>query len=352
MNMQEHGKPRVKKLGAVGRKPVALEAEAVRVEALRPETPMPVVIRPAAPDVDLVVWARANRATIESHLITSGAILFRDFGVSGAARFDEFIRAVSDEPAEYQEPATPRTHVGGGVYTSTDFPPDRRILLHNENSHCPNWPLRLFFFCAVPAEQGGETPVADSRRIARLLDPRLKEQFLDKQILYVRNFGDGLALPWQAVFNTRERSEVESYCRRYSIEAEWKSGDRLRVRYVRPAVAHHPRTGDEVWFNHVPLFHVSRLAPDVREALLAEFGEEGLPYNAYYGDGTRIEAAELDEICDLYMRERVLFDWRPGDILMIDNMLTAHGREPYVGPQRKILVGMAEPCGIAEDSVG
>lgn len=346
MSRHEGFKPGVKKPGAVRRKPVALGAEAVTVEALRPETSLPLVVRPAAPDIDLLTWARANRPAVEAHVLRHGAVLFRGFDVTAAARFEEFIRCVADEPAEYREPTSPRTHVGGNIFTSTDYPPAERILLHNENSYCPNWPLRLFFFCAAPAERGGETPIADSRRVAQRIDPRIRERFLRRQILYLRNFGDGLALPWQTVFNTRERSEVESYCRRHRIEAEWRGGDRLRIRYVRPAVARHPRTGEEVWFNHVPLFHVSRLRPEVREALLAEFGEEGLPYNAYYGDGSRIEAEELDEICDLYTRERVLFAWQPGDILMLDNMLAAHGREPYAGLQRKILVGMAEPCGL------
>src|ERR671917_78733 len=114
MSMQEHGKPRVKKLGAVGRKPVALDGEAVRFEELRPETPMPVVVRPAAPPEFIFAGGgRPTRPAVESHLLARGAILFRDFGVGTAAHFDEFIRAVTDEPAEYQEPATPRTHVGG-----------------------------------------------------------------------------------------------------------------------------------------------------------------------------------------------------------------------------------------------
>lgn len=161
--------------------------------------------------------------------------------------------------------------------------------------------------------------------------------------MYVRNFGDGVALPWQAVFNTNDRSEMEAYCHRHRIEVTWKDENRLRIRYVRPAVTRHPRTGETVWFNHVPLFHIENVQPEVREALLATFKEEDLPYNAFFGDGSRISASEMHEICEVYRREMVFFQWQPKDILMIDNMLTAHGREPYVGSQRRVLVGMAEP---------
>lgn len=306
-----------------------------------------VIIRPASGEVDLTSWAAGRLDFLEKLLCEHGAILFRDFGVRTAAGLDEFVKAVSHELAEYQEPATPRTHVSGSVYTSTDFPPDRRILLHNENSHCPSWPLRLFFACMTPAEQGGETPIADSRKVYQRIDPRIRERFIEKGVMYVRNFGPRLALPWQAVFNTTRKNEVEAYCRRHDIEAEWHDAERLRIRYVRPAAATHPRTGDVVWFNHVPLFHVSKLDPVVRRALLEEFKEEGLPYNAFYGDGSPIEGEDLEAVCEVYRQEQVAFTWRRGDVLMIDNMLTAHGREPFVGAERKILVGMAEPVRLA-----
>lgn len=97
-----------------------------------------------------------------------------------------------------------------------------------------------------------------------------------------------------------------------------------------------------VWFNHAVFFHVSTLKPTIRKALLAEFSEEELPHNTYYGDGSPIEPDVLDEIRTAYQQEAVIFPWQVGDILMLDNMLTAHGRQPFLG-RRKVVVGMAEP---------
>lgn len=76
--------------------------------------------------------------------------------------------------------------------------------------------------------------------------------------------------------------------------------------------------------------------------MLSSFREEDLPLNAYYGDGSQIEDDVLDEIRDAYQQEKVVFTWQEGDILMLDNMLMAHGRTPFVGA-RKVLFGMAEP---------
>jgi len=160
--------------------------------------------------------------------------------------------------------------------------------------------------------------------------------------MYVRNYGNGLDVPWTKVFNTTDREVVERFCRASRIAYEWKPDGELRTRQVCQAVAVHPLTRERVWFNQAHLFHVSNLEPAVREALLSVVDEADLPRQAYYGDGTSIEMDVLDEIRDVYRCHAVQFPWQQGDVMMMDNMLVAHGRTPFQGP-RKILVAMAEP---------
>ena len=135
---------------------------------------------------------------------------------------------------------------------------------------------------------------------------------------------------------------VEANCAKNGIRVEWKDGDRLRTRAVRPAVSRHPYTGELVWFNHATFFNVSTMAPTVREALLDEFEIEDLPTHTYYGDGSPIEEEVLDHLRACYDAETVKFLWEPGDLLMLDNMLAAHGRSTFEG-ERKVLVAMADP---------
>jgi alpha-ketoglutarate-dependent taurine dioxygenase len=156
----------------------------------------------------------------------------------------------------------------------------------------------------------------------------------------VRNYGDGFGLPWQTVYQTEDKAEVEAHCQRSGIELEWKDGNRLRTRAVRNAVARHPDSGELCWFNHATFFHVSTLTPSIREALLEEFSEEDLPTNTYYGDGSPIEPDALDHLRSCYHAETISFPWQVGDLLMLDNMMTAHGRAPFKG-ERKVLVGMS-----------
>jgi alpha-ketoglutarate-dependent taurine dioxygenase len=207
--------------------------------------------------------------------------------------------------------------------------------------------MRIWFYCVKAAERGGETPIADSRRVFQRIDPGICQRFVEREVLYVRHYGKGLDLSWENVFQTASRAEVEAYCRGAGIEYEWRENDCLRTRQRCQAVATHPRTGETVWFNQAHLFHVSSLESEVRRSLLSTVKPGDLPRNAYYGDGTEIDDSSLDGIRACYRQEAVVFPWREGDVLMLDNMLTAHGREPFVGA-RRVVVGMAEPFGSGE----
>ncbi len=97
---------------------------------------------------------------------------------------------------------------------------------------------------------------------------------------------------------------------------------------------------EPVWFNQAHLFHASSLAPALLETLMDIVGLEGLPRNVYYGDGSSLEESALEEIRGVLAEAAVHFPWSRGDILMLDNMLTAHGRTPFEG-ERQVLVAMA-----------
>ena len=325
---------------------------AVRGEPLNPEHKLPWLIRPGLEAVDLVAWAAENRGWIQEKLDEHGALLFRDFEVGGLEKFQHFIEAVSgSDLLEYVYRSTPRTEVQGNIYTSTEYPADQEIPLHNENAYSRSWPMKVFFFCEKKSEEGGNTPIVDSHEIFEAIDPEIRQAFIEQGVSYLRSYGEGADLSWQEVFQTEDRAEVEAFCQREGIELEWLGGDRLRTRQRCQAVARHPKSGKWLWFNQAHLFHVSSLAPEMQEAMLEVFDEEDLPRHAQYGNGKSIESEVLEEIRRVYREKRISFPWQQGDILLLDNMAVAHGREPFAGT-RKIRVGMSGPIKFSEVETG
>jgi alpha-ketoglutarate-dependent taurine dioxygenase len=301
---------------------------------------LPLVIRPVAKAVDVVEWARSNREFIDTKLIEYGALLFRDFELKPLPDFERFARSLCSELLK-DNGEHPRGKVSASIYTPVFYPADRKVLWHNENSFNHRWPQKIWFCCIQPALQGGETPVADSRKVFDLIDPAVRERFIEKQVMYVRNYGEGLGLDWHTVFKTRNRADVEKICGDNFVEFEWKGNGGLKTRSVRPAVVKYPKTGEMCWFTQAQHWHTACLDAATRAALYSLYREEDLPRACYYGDGSHIEDSTMDAILAVYAKLEVSFQWQAGDIMMIDNLLAAHARNPFSG-ERKLLVAMGE----------
>lgn len=331
-----------KGLGVARRKSVDVSTgDLVALRPLSETDSLPLLASPNVPGVDLIDWVSRHRELIGERLREHGGILFRGFSLASIDHFEQVVKALSGELLRYTYRSTPRSEVEGRIYTSTEYPPDQTIPMHNEMSYSRHWPRKIWFYCVQSAESGGETPIADSRAVYRRIDPEVRRRFLERGVMYIRNYGGGLDLPWQNVFGTEDRREVEAFCKDSGIEYEWRSGDRLRTRQICQGVCNHPDTDEPLWFNQAHLFHVSSLLPELRESLLEDLGEDELPRHARFGDGSSIEEDDLAEIRAAYEQEMVIFPWQDGDLVLLDNMLTAHGRRPFSG-KRRVLVGMAE----------
>lgn len=302
---------------------------------------LPLLVEATEPNTSLLAVFEELSALVDEHLLRDGGILFRGFTLEGAEQFREFAASFGHPLLNYEFGSTPRSSVTQGVYTSTEYPAHQSIPLHNEQAYSRDWPMRIWFYSMIAAQSGGETPIADSREVYKRMPAYIRERFVSKGLMYVRNFGNGLDVAWEQVFNTEDRAVAEAYCKAHGITCEWKDDGELRTRQTCQAVARHPRTGEMVWFNQAHLFHISNLQPEVRESLLDIVDEEDLPRNVYYGDGTAIEDEVLNQIRAVLDDCMISFPWQSGDVLMLDNMLAAHARAPFEG-KRKVIVAMAE----------
>lgn len=296
-------------------------------------------------DSDLDSAARRwleHRDELREKLLLHGALLLRGGRVLSPPELARFAREFSGSPLlDYAGGVSPRVALGHGVYTSTEYPEHYALSLHNEMSYTYRWPARLFFHCAVAPTDGGETPVADSRRLLKSIDVEVVGRFKRDGVAYERNLtGDAASgYSWQAAFETADRRVVEDYCLRGGVSFNWTDDGGLRLSEVRPATLEHPETGEEVWFNQADGFHPGGMDEETYHALVAALGEDNLRLNARFGDGSLIESWMLERVRAAMRAEMALVPWRAGDTLVLDNLLAAHGRMPFAGP-RKIILAM------------
>jgi len=321
---------------ALSRRQVITTAELKEIGGL------PLLLEVEMGGFNVLNWAEEYQEDIRRMLEENGAVLIRGLRVPGTAQFGKILSTLfGSELLKYVYRSTPRTELRGNVYTATEYPASEVIPQHNENSYSRHWPNRIGFMCILPSETGGETPIGDSRLIYKMLPEPVRQKFEEKAVMYVRNYST-LDLPWSVVFQTEDRSEVEAYCMANELKFEWLPNDAFRTIQVNQATALHPLTGEKLWFNQAHLFHASSLGKEISETLISSLGEENLPRNSYYGDGSPIEPEALDLIRSAYEQTKIKFPWQKNDLLLLDNMLFTHGREPYTGA-RKVLVGMACP---------
>jgi alpha-ketoglutarate-dependent taurine dioxygenase len=287
-------------------------------------------------------WAQEYQQDVRDILGENGALLIRGLKVPGSTQFGKILSTLfGAELIEYTYRSTPRTELRGNVYTATEYPAAEVIPQHNENSYSRHWPNRIGFLCMVPAETGGETPISDSRLVYNLVPKQVRDKFEEKGVMYVRNYSM-LDLPWTEVFQTSDKAKVEAFCKANDLTCEWRADNTLSTSQINQATATHPVTGEKVWFNQAHLFHATSLKKEIFETLIASLGEENLPRNSYYGDGSAIEPEVLTLIRGAYEQTKITFPWKANDLLLLDNVLFTHGRGSFTGP-RRVLVGMACP---------
>lgn len=284
--------------------------------------------------------AISQREFFRQRLLQYGAILLRGFDVRTIDEFENFARLFSGkEFFNYAGGVSPRIALSKGVYTSTEYPPNLTLALHNELSYSEIYPRHLYFFCQTAPQIGGQTTLGDSRRILRNISPKTVGLFKHKKIRYDRNLTaeKGAGYSWQEAFETDDREAVENQCRKIGADFEWKPTGNLRVSQVRPATAIHPETGEEVWFNQADGFHSSALDAETYDWIISN--NEEFRLNSCFGDGSPIAEGMLECIRGVLQKETVPHRWQTSDVLILDNMLAAHGRMPFSGA-RKIALAM------------
>jgi len=277
--------------------------------------------------------SRSIGEVVAKYINISGALIIRGLNFASPTEFRSFVAEMSclGAPTEYgAERASPRTQLGTGVYTATDY--DRRadIQLHNECASRSSWPLYLSFYCAQPAEKGGETTVCSIRGVQDRCSPDFLGAFGAQDLLYTRNYGAGCSFSLDFAFGTDDQDRINEYCHRNKIKPQWLWPGRLRTFFRSPAFHRHPISRERLFFNYWAFYN--GVLEDERSRLIKNSSfRDNLPFRATFADGSAVPSAiewEYKQVlCDLTVK----VGWQRGDLLILDNMIVAHGRKSFVG---------------------
>jgi alpha-ketoglutarate-dependent taurine dioxygenase len=295
---------------------------------------------------DAARWVAEYRDALRAAVTEHGSLLVRGLGLRDSAETEAVFRQLGSLMIE-REAFAPRRNYAPGVYSSSKWPPNQPMCMHHELSYTLELPSLMLFACLIAPTDGGATPVADSPTILHALPTELVERFERVGWLLIRNYNDDIGASFAESFGTDDRRAVESYCRANAIKFEWQPDGALRTWQHRSAVMAHPLTGQRCWFNQIAFLNEWTMDPELREYLLDLYGEDGLPFNTRFGNGDPIGADVVQLINEVYEAHTACERWQAGDVMLVDNVRTAHGRERFEGP-REVLVAMADVVRLAD----
>ncbi|WP_196137578.1 TauD/TfdA family dioxygenase [Aliikangiella sp. G2MR2-5] len=317
-----------------------LPNEVVNQYFFNEEDRLPLVYEAKQEAINLQSFYQQNEEQIQANLLEYGAILFRGFELENVEDFEGVIQTVLEEVTPYLGGATPRKVISSKVSTSTEFPSDQEISLHNELSYEHSIPSKLLFFCLQQPVKGGQTQIADVNRVFDYIDSEIISAFYNNNgWKLIRNYGMGFGPNVESGFGTTDVDEIKRECEKRDVELQVIKSDLLRTIHLRSAVTNHPNSDLPLWLNHIVFWHSSSLPKQYFEYMSNAFAPEEFPYFTCYGNGESIPDEFAENIRAAYRKAEVVFDWQKGDVLLLDNYRVAHGRKPFEG-ERKILVSM------------
>jgi alpha-ketoglutarate-dependent taurine dioxygenase len=317
---------------------------------------MDVELQPGKPPVvqaetggDAAGWAAAHRNKLRTMLTVHGSALVRGLGLHDATQACAVFQRLAASLMPEQEAFAPRQPYPGGLYSATPWPPNQQMCMHHELSYKLEFPGLMMFACLTAPPIGGATTVSDSPTVLGALPADLVQRFEREGWMLVRNYNEDFGASVEQAFGTADRGEVERYCRTNATDFEWQPDGTLRTWQRRSAVVRHPVTGQRCWFNQIAFLNERTIDPEVREYLVDLYGEDGLPFTTRFGNGDPVGEDIVELLNETYEAHTKREPWQSGDLLLVDNVRTAHSREPYEGA-REVLAGLADPVHLADCS--
>ncbi|KAK2782797.1 hypothetical protein FQN52_000620 [Onygenales sp. PD_12] len=316
------------------------------------DTVIPLALRPSAPDnteisldtvVDTIKSLQAQDGILTKKLARHGTLLFRGLPIHNAEDFSKFAHAFGYKPHEIIGIVVDRPLLAPNVAPANEAPKDVLIYNHNESPQVPHAPEYIFFYGHRAPKKGGESPIASSvelfyraqQEIPEFIAELSEKGILSKVIYKVEQQYKGGSTLKQA-FGKEIKEGDDEATRRAKVEAqiarygrgkhttwEWTE-DGLVLTHRLPSIRTQPNTNLPTLFTGLAAYY--------KNAQVNSGARKNVTQQ-YFGDGSPIPEKYLAHLAKITDEIRVLHKWEQGDVLVYDNVIAQHGREPWEGEQ-------------------
>jgi len=299
-----------------------------------------------------LAWSRERRSLLDALVLEHGGVVLRGFPITTPEQFDRFAGLFPIYRHGYAGGMAPRRHVTGNVLESTYLTEGFKLSLHSEMAYMNSFPPRIAFFCQQASPVGGETIIGSLAELTHRIPPALREKIERHKVRVVRNYApcgasraletieDTNQIGWDEAFGTEQRSEVERLCGSLGLEFAWNEDGSLTLFDLVAPFTTHPETGERVYRSslHTDITSERQGMSAARDQLIA--GQKH-PSGSYLDTGEKLAREEAECIHRIQEEIEIAWRWRDGDLMILDNLQVAHGRNPFSGP-RQVHVALLE----------
>jgi alpha-ketoglutarate-dependent taurine dioxygenase len=287
-------------------------------------------------------WVDAHRVALDQLVVKYGGVVLRGFPLRETVDFEILVERFPTYSAGYLGGSSPRRSLGRNVLESTNLASELRLGVHLEMAYMRDFPPRIVFFARQVARCGGETIIADFRRLSHLIPDSLREKLQLRGIRNVRNYGPAAECepayldnpdkrPWNHSFFTDSRDEVERLAVGLGMTTVWHADGSLTVINQMNAFTTHPVTGQSLYRNNIHAGGRLNYTGKHAEAERALLAVQEMPTGTFLGDGSSLDPDEMTLLSRLIDAVTISWPWSDGDTMILDNLQVAHGRNPYEG---------------------
>ncbi|WYZ38208.1 hypothetical protein EsH8_III_000122 [Colletotrichum jinshuiense] len=314
-------------------------------------TVTPLALRPSSHDNDIqldkvietIKSLQAQDGLLTKKLAVHGTLLFRNLPIHNAEEFSRFAHAFGYTPHEIIGIVVERPLLAPNVAPANESPKEVLIYNHNESPQVPHAPEYIFFYNHKAPAEGGETPISSSLELfqrAKAEIPEFIEELAQKGILskvtykFDKQYAGGSTL--RQAFGKEFLDDDDEETKRVKIEAQiarYNRGAHTTWEWIEngvvlthklPAIRTQPGTNLPTLFTGLAAYWKNSQGGN---------GSRKEVTKQLYGDGTPIPEEYLEHLAKITDEIRVLHKWQRGDVLVYDNIISQHGRQPWKGEQ-------------------